>query len=83
MKTQDKKQVLRYQTRRLIDNAAGKMKQDLDKVLNSGCIDIDSYNGDFYLPKIILAALARTASDSYAPVTKEGREELENISKFI
>lgn len=83
MDTQDKKTIIREKTIALINNAPNLMIRDLDKVLNSGCIDFDSYSGDCYIPKIIFNALALALHDKYQYRSEESKKEEKNIYLFI
>lgn len=59
-----KKQV-EQKTRKLIRESAKSMRANIKRVLQSGAIDISSYDDDFLLPKIIFQALLKEEQHQY------------------
>ena len=55
----------------------------IDKALNSGCIDLDAYQDDYALPKIILNAIMMDLCDELKPLLKKWQKEAINIYKFL
>lgn len=56
----------------------------LDKAISSGCLDIEGTNEENYISrKALIAAIFKTLSENWMPLTKEGKEEFKNISHFI
>lgn len=72
-----------------IDEMAKVMKNNLKRVLNSGALDIDSFNPekpDMFLPKAITQALIINYSQVIKPKPsqfEEHQKEVRNILKFI
>ena len=50
---------------KLINESADCMKKNVDRVLNNGSVDIENYEDNFLLPKIILQALLKEESFQY------------------
>lgn len=59
------------------------LEKKLDKILESGCIDLKKYENDFILPKIIFSAILKSESFQFAPMSKEYQQEFKNVSKFL
>lgn len=55
----------------------------IDKALNSGCIDLDAYNDDYALPKIILNAIMMDLCDESKPLLRKWQKEANNIYGFL
>lgn len=55
----------------------------IDKALNSGCIDLDAYQDDYVLPKIILYAIMMDLCDESKPLLKKWQGEANNLYKFL
>lgn len=61
------KKQARKKTRTLINNSAKLMREKLEKALNCGAINLDAYEDDFELPRIIVTALLRDAVFNFSP----------------
>lgn len=59
------KQQVEQKTRQLIRESAKHMRANIKRALNSGAIDISSYDDDFLLPKIIFQALLKEEQHQY------------------
>lgn len=57
--------------------------KELDKILESGCLDLTKYENDFILPKIIFSAILKNESFQFVPMSKEYQQEIKNVSKFL
>lgn len=86
----EKKEKLRKLSNELLDNAINDMRHNIDKVLNSSCIDIETWNENIdymILPKSILTAILTDASTKYAckgtKFEKIIKKESKNIGYFI
>lgn len=55
----------------------------VDKIIDSGCVDINSWDDDFRLPKIVLSASLKELAFQYEPVDKSDKNEVSNIRLFI
>ena len=66
------------------------MKRDINRYVDretvrlfeSGAINKDSYEDDYQLPKIILAAALKNLAFQYLPLTPEGKREVLNLERF-
>ncbi len=65
------------------DNFFRQVKSKIDSALNSGCIDLESYENNYVLPRIIVEAVLKDVYESNLPPTKEWRKEVDNIYKFL
>lgn len=88
MKT--KKEQIAQITKELIQIAVPEMIKKVDKVLNSGCIDIDSWDENdkpMIIPKIIFTAILQDESHQYeckgTSFEKMIKKEVKNIHYFI
>lgn len=59
------------------------LDKKLEKMLESGCVDLSKYDNDFILPKIIFSAILKSESFQFAPMSKEYQQEIKNVSKFL
>jgi len=89
---ENKKIALRNIVKDYIQKLSSKAIKDIDEVLNSGCIDLESYvfggPNEMILPKVIVTAIMEEAARQYAPHEtfpefKEVRAEIDNIKLFI
>lgn len=55
------------------------MKQNIDSALNSGAIDMESYENNFELPKIIAYALLKNAKHEIYRESAKFKSEAQNI----
>lgn len=55
-----------------------------NKALNSGALDYENdLEQDYRLAKIIYHAILCTMADQWQPITKENKEAVANLQKFI
>jgi diphthamide synthase subunit DPH2 len=86
----DKKDKIRSLVTDMINDSCEKMKNNIDIVFNSGCIDIDGWDESIkpmLLPKAIVAGLLANESHQYdgkgTCYEKTQKKEVNNIIKFI
>lgn len=53
----------------------------LEKV-NSGAVDLENYENDYRLPKIVLTSVLNEARHWYKPTSEADLEELDNLDNF-
>ena len=58
-----KKESAKQKTQELINELAKRMSNNIDHALSCGAIDLDNYEDNYELPKIILAALLYNETD--------------------
>lgn len=73
------KKQLQKKTRELIRESAANMRKNIEKAINSGAIDLDAYDDNYELPRIVLGALLRYESFQYKMHTEEGRKQVNNL----
>lgn len=74
---------LLLKVRELNKSFSEELEKELDKILESGCIDLKKYENDFILPKIIFSSILKSESFQFAPMSKEYQQEIKNVSKFL
>lgn len=73
-------------TNELIKNLNKYIKEDVKKLLDSGAINLDEYEDNYKLPKMMIAAiLERQAEKVYRPPypTRKDSKEIKNMKCFI
>lgn len=73
------KKQLQKKTRELIRESAANMRKNIEKAINSGAVDLDAYEDNYELPRIVLGALLRNESFQYKMHTDDGRKAVENL----
>jgi hypothetical protein len=59
-------------------------EKDIDKAINCGAIDVENQNPeDFTTRKALVCVILRNAANQWAPISKEGRDEVKNLERFI
>ena len=88
MKT--KKQKINELVKDMLIESHRKALQNIDRVLNSGCVDIDGWdekNAPMVLPKTILTAILENESRQYTARgtshEKQMKKEVKNIHYFL
>lgn len=61
------KENIRTKVTDILDDRFKEMKKDLEELLDSGMLDLESEDDNFELPKLIVMALARRMERSIAP----------------
>lgn len=74
---------LLLKVRELNKSFSEELENELDKILEAGCLDLTKYENDFILPKIIFSAILKNESFQFAPMSKEYQQEIKNVSKFL
>ena len=60
------------------------LKEKISKVLNSGCLDIDSIEeGDYTVCKALAYAILKDAANDLKPLSSKTISEAKNIEKFL
>lgn len=78
-----KKLELLSKVRELNKSFSEDLEKELDKILESGCLDLSKYKNDFILPKIVFSAILKSESLQFAPMSKGYQQEFKNVSKFL
>ena len=90
MNIQDKKNQIKALVIDMLEESNKAMISKVEKVLNSGCIDIESWDKEInpmIIPKCIVTAILENESCQYqakgTSFEKEIKKEVENIKYFI
>ncbi len=77
-KTQFRKRTkqLKLSVARLIDDR-------IEKVIKSGCLDLDAYEDNYLLPNIFMSAIGKEIEFQFRPPSKKMQKESRNISHFL
>lgn len=67
----------------LIEQAVEDLKGSLHKIIQSGAVDIQEYDDDYRLPKLIICAASRRLYDQFRPLSKELTKESYNMYLFL
>lgn len=77
----------RKKTRKCINSAVKHMRENLERVFLSRCINLDNYDDDYKLQKTILMALLKEEMNQLKPFGKQECRKMEkeanNIYLFI
>lgn len=81
------KRQLKAKTKELIKNSTKHMVENIDKAIASGAIDLNSYEDNYILPKILLCALLKEEMHQYKPLgddrKKTMQKEIDNIYSLL
>lgn len=90
MTTQDKKNKIKALVTDMLNQSHEAMSKKIDKALNSGAIDIDSWSeshSPMILPKCIVTAILQDESTQYegkgTSFEKDIKKEVKNIRYFL
>lgn len=90
MKTEQKREIIKQYVTEMLQDSHEAMVKKLEKVLDSGAIDIDGWDeasNRMILPKCIVTALIESEAHQYAGIgtsfEKQVKKEVENIRRFI
>lgn len=67
---------LKKEMNKLFDNR-------VEKLLNSGAIELSNYDDNYILPKIVVCAIASEIQWQFKPLSKEGQKEVKNLELFV
>lgn len=65
------------------ENFFRQVKSKIDSALNSGSVDLESYENNYILPRMIVEAAVKDVYERNLPPTKEWRKEVENIYRCL
>ena len=74
---------LKAKTKRMINIALEDVKKDIDKLFNSGGFDINDFENDYCLPKIIASIVLEKAAKEVEPLSKNLLKVKKNLSYYI
>lgn len=56
--------------------------EECQRLLKSGAVDLEAYQNDFMLPKIILSVALKNAAYHFTPLSPEWQKEMKNLMHF-
>ena len=74
---------LKAKTKRMINISLEDVKKDIDKLFNSGGFDINDFENDYCLPKIIASIVLEKAAKEVEPLSKDLLKVKKNLSYYI
>lgn len=76
------KEQVKEKIAQLIESDIDYVQKKIDKILNSGCLDLDNEDNNFVIPKCIISAIYSNLAYQYdqKPVWKK---QIKNIKMFI
>jgi hypothetical protein len=74
---------IKAKVKRMLKLALEDASKDCDKLLNSGAIDLNEFENDYFLPKIIASILLDKASYQIEPLSKEGKIIKKKLSYYV
>jgi hypothetical protein len=60
----------------------GQIAAEVRRLLDSGAIDLDDYNNDFRLPKLLYHTALLRVAESYIPLNNQDRATVKNLAHF-
>lgn len=81
----EKEQIKFYKklTKEMVEQAISIAFQKMDKAFTCGAFDINNYDLDYELPKIVASALLEEAAWQASPLGKENKKTLANLKKML
>ena len=73
------KRAVAKRTRDMINESARHMKKNIERAFNSGGINLEDYEDNNILPRIIMTALLKEEMSQYPPIRKEDKKTAENL----
>lgn len=66
----------------MLSDVMALIREETIRKLNSGAIDVDTYEDNYLLSKILLSIALEEASYQYRPLSDEGKKVFNNLKKF-
>lgn len=81
----EKEQIKFYKklTKEMVEQAISIAFKKMDKAFTCGAFDINNYDLDYELPKIVASALLDEAAWQASPLGKENKKTLANLKKML
>lgn len=76
-----KKETLTERTQDLINSAIGVATINVNELIACGVINIEDFDDDYILPKIVATLILSNASKQTLPFDENARKVIENIKK--
>jgi hypothetical protein len=78
-----KKEQLEQKTNEVLGLAFESVHHKIKKAIDSGAINIEVYEDNYLLSKIIICAVLSNVSNMYKPIKKKDITEVNNLKKFL
>ena len=78
-----KREEIKAKVIEMLDNSRKKMEENLDRILDSGAVAVEAYEGGYFLPKAIAVALFREEMGQYGLNNKGFMREVDNLYKML
>lgn len=65
------------------ENIESQLHIKANTVLRSGSVDLNDYDDDYRLPKLVLVAALRSISHDFAPFYEDGKKVLKKLETII
>jgi len=79
----EKRVLLRRRLEYMLDKLRSDIEYNIDKVIKSGCVDIEQADNDYKLPEAVFHAVLKRETERYAPINPYCRKETDYIYKLI
>lgn len=66
----------------LLENVNESVNREVTRLLSTGAIDLDKYEDDYRLPKLLLIVSLENIAKKYSPLSEDGQKELQNLRRF-
>ena len=77
------KQQLRQKFNELIRENNKMLREKLEKLLKSGAIDLNNWEDNYVLPKLVMCAMGKEISFQWKPLSKDHKNEIENFYNMM
>lgn len=78
-----KEKIFKKLTKEMVKQAVECALSKMDRAFESGAFDIDNYDCDYELPKIVATALLEKGVRQITPLYSENKKVLNNLRKMI
>ena len=76
-------QQLYQKTLELMEQVSERISDQIKTALKSGAINLDQYEDNYLLPKILVTAILRQNADDYEPIGARDKKEVKNIGYIL
>ncbi len=56
--------------------------KETERLLNSGGVNLDDYEDEFLLPKVLLTVACKSLVAQYSPYSDRGKADVKNLAHF-
>ncbi|OPX89044.1 MAG: hypothetical protein A4E53_01652 [Pelotomaculum sp. PtaB.Bin104] len=66
----------------MLPELMNKLREECARLYSCGALNVEEYEDNYLLPKIILCVALKNQSWQYRPLTQEGKKEAKNLERF-